>query len=119
MAVIPSSAAELSSARPTPAEMTGPPPAAAAPIGPPAPAQGSTAPTTRGPPAHGSSAPTTRGHTMPPQPHNVKVEDSDSDSDTTRHKNDWYQRLLQVLLLHQRFESLDSSIPSGPVHMYN
>ena len=32
----------------------------------------------------------------PPQP--IKVDDSDSDSDTiTRDKNNWYQRLLQVI----------------------
>ena len=47
----------------------------------------------------------------PHPPQLLNVDNSDSDSDTTRDKNDWYQRLLQVKfmnLANPRFEPVTS-----------
>ena len=50
------------------------------------------------PPSRAQPPPQRELRPHPTQP--IKVDDSDSDSDTiTRDKNNWYQRLLQVIFL--------------------
>ena len=71
---------------------------------------GSSIPTMASTPSTGGSVPSAKAVNLPPvvppsqrelrqhPPQMLNVDNTDSDSDTTRDKNDWYQRLLQVCL---------------------